>query len=138
VTMELEGVDRNLVFGRSFRAGLVLGLVTGAASGTAAAPVLGTILGAFVGFCLAIPIALVAATAIARSVRPSGTVQEYRRRIDVTFAVLAAGTLALAIGWISLEALVGSGPALTMLGTVVVGLLIVRPRLFRLAPASAA
>ena len=65
----------------------------------------------------------------------SGTVQAYRRRIDVTFAVLAAATAALAVGWISLRALVGPWPALTMLVTVVIGLLVVRPRLFRLAPA---
>lgn len=135
--MELAGVDRNVVFGRCVRAGLVLGLVTGAASGTTAAPVLGTFVGALVGFCLAVPVSLVAAAAIAHSVHASGTVQAFRRRIDVTFAVLGAATAALAVGWISLRALVGPWPALTMLATVVVGLLIVRPRLYRLAPAPA-
>jgi hypothetical protein len=67
MAMELAGVDRNVVFGRRVRSGLVLGLVTGAGSGTAAAPVLGTFVGAVVGLCLAIPISLVAAAAIARS-----------------------------------------------------------------------
>lgn len=90
-----------------------------------------------VGFCLAVPVSLVAAAAIAHSVHASGTVQAFRRRIDVTFAVLGAATAALAVGWISLRALVGPWPALTMLATVVVGLLIVRPRLYRLAPAPA-
>lgn len=135
--MELAGVDRNVVVGQCVRDGLILGIVTGAASGTAAAPVLGTFVGAVVGLCLAIPISLVAAAAIARSVRPSATVQAFRRRVDVTFAVLAAGTAALAVGWISLEALVGAWPAVTMLVTVVVGLLIVRRRLHRLASAPA-
>jgi hypothetical protein len=129
---DLAGVERNEVFGRSVRDGIILGAVTGAASGTAAAPVLGTILGAAVGFTLAVPIALIAAAVIARGVHPSGTVRAFRRRVDVTFAVLAAGTAALAVGWISLEALVGAAPAVTMLVTVVVGLAIIRPRLLRL------
>ena len=130
-------MDQNAVFSRCVRDGLILGVVTGAASGTMAAPVLGTIVGLFVGLVLAIPVSLVAGAVIARSVRSPGTVPAFRRRVDVTFAVLAIGTAALAVGWISLEALVGPWPALTMLVTVVVGLLIVRPRLHRLASASA-
>jgi len=132
--MELEGVDRNAVLRECVRDGLILGFVTGAASGTVSAPVLGTIVGAVVGFFLAIPLTLIAAAAIAGSLQPSGTVQGLWRRIDVTFAVLATGTAALAIGWISLEALVGAWPAVTMLVVVVVGLVIVRRRLHRLAP----
>jgi hypothetical protein len=133
--MDLTGVDRNAVFGECVRDGLVLGVVTGAASGTAAAPVLGTIVGVLVGFCLAIPVSLIAAAAIAGSLRPSGTVQAFRRRVDVTLAVLGIGTAALAVGWISLGALVGPWPGLAMLVTVVVGLCIVRARLHRLASA---
>ncbi|MGZ8766403.1 MAG: hypothetical protein ACXW2C_12015, partial [Acidimicrobiia bacterium] len=97
----MERVDRNVVFGRCVRAGLVVGLVAGAASGTVAFPVLGTFVGALVGFGLAVPVSLAAATAIANSVHATGTVQGFRRRIDVTFAVLAAATAALAVGWIS-------------------------------------
>ncbi len=125
------GADRNRVFSLCVRDGIILGAVTGMVSGTAAAPVLGTILGAIVGLCLAVPVALVAATAIARSVRPTGTVQSFRRRVDLTFVVLGAGTTLLAAGWISLDPLVGPWPALAMLVTVVVGLAVIRPRLHR-------
>jgi hypothetical protein len=133
MTTEAAGLDRNVVFNRCVVDGLVLGTVVGAASGTAAAPVLGTIIGAFVGLLLAIPVALVVAAVIARAAREPGTVTAYRRRIDVTFVVLAAATALLAIGWISLDPLVGSAPALTMLLVLVLGLLLVRARLRRLA-----
>jgi hypothetical protein len=134
--MEPAGRDPNAVFSRCVRAGLLLGVITGAVSGTVAAPVLGTIVGAVVGLCAGIPVALVAGAAIARSVRSPGTEAAYRRRVDVTFVVLGVATAALAIGWISLDPLVGPGPALAMLATVVVGLLVLRPRLRRSGPAT--
>jgi hypothetical protein len=116
------------VLGRTFAYGLLIGVVTGAASGTVAAPVLGTIIGAGAGAFVAVPASLIAATFISRSVASP----RYRRRVDATLLVLGAGTALLAIGWISLRALVGPWPALTMLAVVVVGLLVVRPRLHRL------
>jgi hypothetical protein len=129
---EAAGVDRNVVFNRCVVDGLVLGTIVGAASGTAAAPVLGTIIGAFVGLLIAIPVALIVAAVIARSAREPGSVRAYRRRIDVTLIVLAAAAALLAIGWISLDPLVGAAPALTMLAVIVLGLLLVRARLRRL------
>jgi hypothetical protein len=134
MTTEAPGLDRTVVLNRCVVDGLILGAVVGAASGTAAAPVLGTIIGAFVGLLIAIPVALLVAAVIARSVREPGNVPRYRRRIDVTFAVLGLATALLTIGWISLDPLVGSAPALTMLVVVVLGLLLVRTRLRRLAP----
>lgn len=134
MTTEAAGLDWNVVFNRCVLDGLILGTVVGAASGTAAAPVLGTIIGAVVGLVVAIPVALIVATVIARAARGPGTVREYRRRIDLTFVLLAVATAALAIGWISLDPLVGSAPALTMLAVVVLGLLLERSRLRRLAP----
>ena len=128
MAMEPAGADRNAVFSRCARDGLVLGVV----SGTAAAPVLGTIVGAVVGVILAIPVALVAGAAIASSVGASGAEQSFRRRVDVVFAVLGIGTAALAVGWISLDPLVGPWPALAMFAVVAIGLLVLRPRLQRL------
>lgn len=131
---ERAGVGKNAVLSQCVRDGIVLGAVAGAASGTAAAPVLGTIVGLVVGVVLAIPFSLIAGAAIAASVRESGTVRAYRRRVDVTLTVLAAGTALLAIGWISLDPLVGPSPAIAMLVAVVIGLAIVRRRLLRLSP----
>lgn len=131
-------VDRNQMFGRCMRDGMILGVATGVVSGTVAAPVLGTIVGGVVGLFLAVPVSLIAAAAIAASVRPDGTAPAFRRRVDVTFAVLGLATAALAAGWISLDPLVGPGPAIAMFVTVVVGLLVVRRGLRRRVPTSAA
>ncbi len=135
--MDLTGVERNAVFGTCVRDGIILGVVTGAVSGTAAAPVLGTILGALFGFCVAIPVALILAAAISRAVVPSATVESFFRRIDITFGIFAAAIAALAVGWISLDALVGAWPAVTMFLVVVVGLVLIRRRLHKLASPSA-
>lgn len=132
--MESAGVDRSVVFNQCVRDGLILGVITGAASGTAAAPVLGTILGALLGLVLAVPVSLVVAAAVAPPARDPGTAQAFRRRIDVTFGVFALLVAALAVGWISLDPLVGAAPAITMLVVVVLGLLFERRRLRRLAP----
>jgi hypothetical protein len=132
--VESGGVDRSAVFNQCVRDGLLLGVVIGAASGTAAAPVLGTIIGAVVGLVLAIPVALLVAAVIAAAAQPPGTVAAFRRRVDVTLAVLWVATAALAVGWISLDPLVGAAPALTMLAVMTLGLLLVRRRLRRLAP----
>jgi hypothetical protein len=136
--VELTGVERSAVFGECVRDGLILGVVTGAVSGTVAAPVIGTILGALFGFVVAIPVALIVAAAISGAVVPSATVESFRRRVDVTFAIFAVAIAALAIGWISLEALVGAWPAIAMFVVVVVGLLIIRRRLHKLASPSPA
>lgn len=120
--------DANRVLLYCLLYGLGLGTVAGAASGTAAAPVLGTMLGAFVGALVGTPVALVAAVVVSRSV---GTPQ-YAQRVDVTLLVLGIATALLAVGWISLRALVGPWPALTMLAVIVAGLIVVRPRLHRL------
>ena len=123
------------VFGITFRYGMIVGAVTGAVSGTVAFPVIGTILGVLLGAVAAVPAALAAGYAISRAV---GT-PDYQRRVDLTLLVLGVLTAALAIGWISLRALVGPWPAIAMLATVVAGLLLVRPRLHGLAsPPSAA
>jgi hypothetical protein len=111
-----------------FAYGLLIGAVTGAASGTVAAPVLGTIIGAIVGSVVAVPIASVAALVLYHS---AGS-PRFGRRVDLTLLILGVGTALLAIGWISLRALVGPWPALTMLAVVVIGLALVRPRLHRL------
>ncbi len=132
---EPNGTDRNAVLNQCVRDGLVLGAITGAASGTAAAPVLGTIIGTFVGLVLAIPVALVVGAVIAQSVRTSGTATSFRRRVDVTLAVLVVATVALAVGWISLDPLVGAAPAVTMLVVVVLGVVFERRRLRRLVAA---
>jgi hypothetical protein len=133
--MEPAGVDRSVVFNQCVRDGLILGVITGAASGTAAAPVLGTIIGALVGLVLAVPVSLLVAAAVAPSARAAGNGPSFRRRIDVTFVVFAALVALLAVGWISLDPLVGAAPAITMLVVVVLGLLFERRRLRRLAPA---
>lgn len=118
-------LDPNRVLGLCFVYGLLIGAVAGAASGTVAAPVIGTIIGTILGTIVAVPVSLVAATAISRSVGSPG----YRRRVDVTLLVLGIATAGLAVGWISLRALVGPWPAVTMLVVVLAGLLLVRQRL---------
>ena len=133
--MDSAGMDRSVVFNQCVRDGLILGVITGVASGTAAAPVLGTIVGALVGLVLAVPVALIVAAAVAPPARAPRTAPAFRRRIDVTFAVLALLVAALAVGWISLDPLVGAAPAVTMLVVVVLGLLFERRRLRRVAPA---
>lgn len=125
-----QPADPNRVLGLCLLYGLLIGATTGAASGTVAAPVIGTIIGTIVGTMVALPVALIAAAVISRSVASPA----YRRRVDVTLLTLGVATAVLAVGWISLRALVGPWPALTMLVVVVVGLLLVRPRLHRLVP----
>jgi hypothetical protein len=130
--VEQAGVERNRLFSRCVRDGLILGVVTGLASGTVAAPVLGTIIGGFVGLVVGVPVALIAGAVIGQSVRDDGSPGDVRRRIDVTFIVLGAATAALAVGWISLDPLVGAGPAVTMFVVVALGLVLVRRGLRRL------
>jgi hypothetical protein len=130
-------VERNPLVNECVRDGLLLGLITGAASGTAAAPVIGTIIGAIAGVVFAIPVALILAGVIGAAARPPGTAGTVRRRIDVTFGVFALLVALLAVGWISLEPLVGAAPAITMLVVIVLGLLLVRMRLRRLIAAPA-
>ncbi len=119
------------MLGLAFLYGVVVGTVTGAVTGTVAAPVIGTMIGAIVGVVAAVPVALIAATVISRSVGSP----KYRRRADATLLVLGLATAVLAIGWISLRALVGPWPALTMLAIVIIGVLVVRPRRHRLGRA---
>lgn len=127
--------DAGRAFNQALLHGLVLGIVAGLASGTAAAPVLGTVVGAVVGAVLALPVALLAAWVISAPLRTPGRETAFLRRLDVTLVVLGVATAALAVGWISLEALVGPWPALAMLVVVVAGLVAVRFRLRRLVPA---
>ena len=130
--MPSPATDAGGAFGQAMLYGLALGTVAGIASGTAAAPVIGTVLGAFAGAALATPVSLLAAWAISAPLRQPGDEHAYRRRLDVTLVVLGVATLALAIGWISLEPLVGPWPALAMLVVVVAGLVVARLRLRRL------
>jgi hypothetical protein len=128
------GADAGQVFVAAMLYGLGLATITGAVSGTVAAPVLGTILGAIFGASVGLPISLVAGAVIAAPLRRAAAATAYRRRVDVTLIVLGLATAALAAGWISLRALVGPWPALTMLAVVVIGLLVVRPRLQKMGP----
>ncbi len=126
------------VFGRVFAYVFGIAILAGIVSGNVGMPIFGTIFGSIAGVGIGIPVALITATVIALAARPSVTPTSYRRCIDVTLVVLYVATAALAVVWINQRALSGPWPAYSMLATVLVCFIAVRPLLRRLVPEQAA
>jgi hypothetical protein len=125
------------VFGRVFAYVFGIAVLTGLISGTVGMPIFGTIFGLMAGVGIGIPVALITAAAVAAAARPSVTPKTYRLCIDVTLVVLYVAVIALAVVWMNQRALAGPWPAYTMLALVLIGFIVVRPRLRRLAPEQA-
>jgi hypothetical protein len=131
-----HGSPASKVFTTTLLYGIVIGLLTGAIGGTAAVPVLGTIAGAFMGLPVGLVVGLIMATAVSAAARPEVSAAGYRRTVDVTLGIVGLASAVfggLLIIYGNDDDYMGLRTGVTIIIVAVVGLVIARPRLRKLA-----